>query len=220
MMDPIMLQKLTRIVHDERLERAACERLSRQARVTAQAAERRPSRVHLAVLRPGGLPHRATIRHRWRTAGRRRMRRRNDTMDMEPLAQNDARRGSGRAAREAGLRASDADRAVTAELLQRHYAAGRLETHEFEERIGSCYTARTVGELHDLVVDLPQPPARELEAGRSRAASDSMERLAMVAPLVLAAVAALTGAHVVWLVWPLLFFVPRNWLWHGRRRWN
>jgi hypothetical protein len=143
-------------------------------------------------------------------------------MDMEPLTQNDALRGSGRDAREAGVRASDADRAATAELLQRHYAAGRLETHEFEERIGRCYGARTIGALHDLVVDLPQPPARELEAGRSRAASYPMGRLALVAPLVLAlaAVAALTGAHVVWLVWPLSFFVLRNWLWHGRRKWN
>jgi hypothetical protein len=143
-------------------------------------------------------------------------------MDMEPLAQNDALRGSGRDGREAGVRASDADRAATAELLQRHYAAGRLETHEFEERIGRCYAARTIGALHELVVDLPQPPTRELEADRGRGASYRVGRLAMGAPLVLAlaAVAALTGAHVVWLVWPLSFFVLRASLWRGGRRWN
>jgi hypothetical protein len=122
----------------------------------------------------------------------------------------------------ADVRASDADRAATAELLQRHYAAGRLETQEFEDRIGRCYAVRTIGELHDLVADLPQAPARELGADLSRATSYRVGWLAMVAPLMLAlaVVAVLTGAHVVWLAWPLMFFALRAWLWHGGRRWS
>jgi hypothetical protein len=122
----------------------------------------------------------------------------------------------------AEVRASDADRAATAELLQRHYAAGRLETQEFEERIGRSYEARTTGQLHDLVVDLPQLMARELGADRGHAANFPVGGLAMVAPLALALVVAagLTGAHVVWLAWPLAFFALRAWLWRGGRRWS
>jgi hypothetical protein len=120
------------------------------------------------------------------------------------------------------VRASDADRAATAELLQRHYAAGRLETQEFEERIGRSYAARTTGELHDLIVDLPRFTARELGADRGHATTFPVGRLAMVAPLALALVVAagLTGAHVVWLAWPLMFFALRAWLWRGGRRWS
>jgi hypothetical protein len=143
-------------------------------------------------------------------------------MDMEPLARYDGLRGSGREARETGLRAADADRAATAELLQRHYAAGRLQTQEFEERIARCFAAKTMGELHDLVADLPRSSALAPEPASSRARSYPVGRLALVAPFVLVLVVAvgLTGAHAVWLAWPLAFFVLRAGLWHGRRGWG
>ncbi len=130
--------------------------------------------------------------------------------------------GGGRDSRVGALRASDADRAATAELLQRHYAAGRLEAHEFEERVGRCYAARTMGELDDLVADLPQNAARELAFDRTRAGLRPVGRLAMVVPLAVALVlvSGLTGAHVVWLAWPLAFFFLRAGLWHGWRGWS
>jgi hypothetical protein len=53
------------------------------------------------------------------------------------------------------LRASDADRDRTAALLREHHAVGRLTGEEFEERLGKVFAARTLGELDDLLADLP-----------------------------------------------------------------
>jgi len=47
------------------------------------------------------------------------------------------------------------ERAVKA--LGEHFAQGRLEPEEFEDRVGKAYTARTAGELDVLFQDLPRP---------------------------------------------------------------
>jgi len=53
------------------------------------------------------------------------------------------------------LRASDADRDRTAALLREHHAAGRLTAEEFHERLDAALNAKTLGELDDLLEDLP-----------------------------------------------------------------
>lgn len=53
------------------------------------------------------------------------------------------------------LRASDADRDRTADILREALAEGRLTAEEHAERIGAVYEARTHGELEPLVRDLP-----------------------------------------------------------------
>ncbi|MEU4208726.1 DUF1707 domain-containing protein [Streptomyces sp. NPDC026206] len=53
------------------------------------------------------------------------------------------------------LRASDADRDRTAEILREALAEGRLTAEEHAERVGAAYEARTHGELEPLVRDLP-----------------------------------------------------------------
>jgi Domain of unknown function (DUF1707) len=53
------------------------------------------------------------------------------------------------------LRASDDDRDRTASLLREHHAAGRLDAEEFNERLDKTFAAKTVGELDDLLSDLP-----------------------------------------------------------------
>jgi len=55
------------------------------------------------------------------------------------------------------MRASDADRDATLAQLSEHFQAGRLTQDEFEERSGQALTARTMGELGDLMTDLPCP---------------------------------------------------------------
>jgi len=65
------------------------------------------------------------------------------------------------------IRASDADRDRTAAALREHLAAGRLTTEEFDERLDKVYAAKTLGELDDLMADLPrtdlgQPPDASL----------------------------------------------------------
>jgi hypothetical protein len=53
------------------------------------------------------------------------------------------------------IRASDADRDRTAALLREHHAAGRLTAEEFSERLDKTYAAKTLGELDELLADLP-----------------------------------------------------------------
>jgi hypothetical protein len=53
------------------------------------------------------------------------------------------------------IRASDADRDRTAALLREHHAAGRLTAEEFHERLDAALNAKTLGELDDLLEDLP-----------------------------------------------------------------
>src|SRR5215471_5774785 len=69
------------------------------------------------------------------------------------------------------IRASDADRDRTAALLREHHAAGRLTADEFQERLDKVYKAKTLGELDDLLADLPaidlyKLPDASLDRGR------------------------------------------------------
>jgi len=53
------------------------------------------------------------------------------------------------------LRASDADRERTVNLLREHHAEGRLDIEEFHERLNAAYAAKTIGDLDTLLADLP-----------------------------------------------------------------
>jgi len=72
----------------------------------------------------------------------------------------------------AGPRASDAERERFTDILERHFAEGRLSPEEFSDRVDRALAARTLGELYELVADLPQLPAVERPgpgtAGRRR----------------------------------------------------
>jgi len=52
------------------------------------------------------------------------------------------------------LRASDAEREQTAELLRGAASEGRLDVEELEDRLGSVYTVRTRTELERLIADV------------------------------------------------------------------
>lgn len=53
------------------------------------------------------------------------------------------------------LRVSDAERAEVADRLSRHYADGRLDQVEFNERLEQAMSAKTQSDLGGLFVDLP-----------------------------------------------------------------
>src|SRR6202050_5862624 len=59
--------------------------------------------------------------------------------------------------RTAAMRASDADRDAALADLSEHFQAGRLTAEELDERTGQALTARTWGELTELLADLPAP---------------------------------------------------------------
>jgi hypothetical protein len=54
------------------------------------------------------------------------------------------------------IRVSDADRNAVAELLGQHYADGRLDQAEFDDRISRTMAAKTRGDLTGLFDDLPE----------------------------------------------------------------
>jgi hypothetical protein len=58
-----------------------------------------------------------------------------------------------------GMRASDADRERTADVLKAAVAEGRLRPEEYEHRLGAALSAHTYGELDRLVADLPAGPS-------------------------------------------------------------
>ncbi|PVZ09943.1 DUF1707 SHOCT-like domain-containing protein [Actinomycetospora cinnamomea] len=53
------------------------------------------------------------------------------------------------------VRASDSERELTVERLQRAVGNGRLSVEEFDQRVAAAYAATTRGELSDLTRDLP-----------------------------------------------------------------
>jgi len=57
-----------------------------------------------------------------------------------------------------GIRASDADRERAVEFVRSHAGEGRLTVDELEDRVGRALTAKTLGDLDDLVYDLPPLP--------------------------------------------------------------
>jgi hypothetical protein len=67
------------------------------------------------------------------------------------------------------LRASDAERERTVELLRAHAVEGRLTLEEFAQRIDTAYSSRTRDELDRVTADLPVDPAVPVQ-GRRRSA--------------------------------------------------
>jgi hypothetical protein len=74
------------------------------------------------------------------------------------------------------MRASDADRERTAELLREHHAVGRLTAEEFAERLEKVFAAKTRGELDALLSDLPAIDLYQLPAASIRPASRAVVR--------------------------------------------
>ena len=140
------------------------------------------------------------------------------------------------------IRASDADRDRTAALLREHHAAGRLTAEEFHERMDRALEARTLGELDELMTDLPAIDLYQLPDARVRRAPPHLGQSllpadpgghggpARFAPGVVAmgAWAAVTSALVAiwavaavvdggtWFPWWALIAIP--WIWAIVRR--
>jgi Domain of unknown function (DUF1707) len=124
------------------------------------------------------------------------------------------------AGRNPNMRAADADRERIAERLRNCHAEGRLDLAEFQERLERCYDAKTVGELDELVTDLP----RQNEQDERRSLGWFVPRRLRVAPLApiliaLIVISAATGHGVFWLWIPLVFVFCRMLWWRQTRSW-
>jgi hypothetical protein len=145
--------------------------------------------------------------------------------------------------KERSLRAANADRDAICDILRRQHVAGRLDTDEFAERYGRSLQAKTYAELDELIADLPADaePVSALGApvGRSPGGirTDNgnwrggtrwagwLLRLPLFIWLAVAvAIAVASGGRILWVAFPLLFFVrPLMWRsgWWGRSgRWG
>lgn len=107
------------------------------------------------------------------------------------------------------LRASDADRKAVVDELTRHCGEGRLTLGETEDRVAAAWEARTLGELRELLHDLPTtkrsgPPER-LRPPRSRRLFDVHLRIYLTVMAFLVLIWFLTDpGGYFWPIWPAL----------------
>jgi hypothetical protein len=129
------------------------------------------------------------------------------------------------------LRASNADRDAIGDMLRRHHVAGRLDTDEFAERYGRSLQAKTYAELDELIADLPADPEPASAPGpapfgtwpagnRRGNWGYGWGRLPRPVPVlawlaVVAAVALASGGRLIWVAFPLFFFVVRPLMWRS-----
>ncbi len=99
------------------------------------------------------------------------------------------------------LRVSDADRQAVTDRLSQHFADGRLDQAEFDDRVERAMSAKTRGDLTGLFTDLPEAGAPAVTGHPRR------RRHHPVLLLVLFVVLASAAGHLLW--WTV---VPVFWL--------
>jgi hypothetical protein len=104
------------------------------------------------------------------------------------------------------MRVSDADRQMVADRLATHFADGRLDQAEFDERVARAMSAKTRADLNGLFDDLPEPGHGGPRDSQAPMAAQPHRRRHPVLLVVLVVVVVLAAAHA-------LFAGP--WLWLG-----
>ncbi|MFI6076035.1 DUF1707 domain-containing protein [Actinoplanes sp. NPDC051343] len=94
------------------------------------------------------------------------------------------------------LRAADADRQKIADQLKSALDEGRLSLHEYDDRVGQAYAARTYGDLIALVDDLPRPGMSSADVAARGEADARREARRMPTALI-----------VLWTIWGALLAV-------------
>ena len=114
------------------------------------------------------------------------------------------------------LRIADSDRERAMADLANHYADGRLDHEEYDERLDAIWTARTRADLAVLFSDLPRPQAtrpapRPAPRLGSRQGSRNRTRVPLLPMLaVLIVLSVLLHAPFWLLVFPLMFLRGRH----------
>ena len=115
------------------------------------------------------------------------------------------------------MRAGDGDRQAVAEQLKTALDEGRLDLHEYDERLQQTYAAKTFGDLDGLVTDLPGTgPGAASGAAHRPAAPRRRPRSARCASRAVhrgwPRTAAWCGLRLIWAITPrrrrLLYFWP------------
>lgn len=119
----------------------------------------------------------------------------------------------------AGLRVGTAEREQAAAALGEHFAAGRLEVGEYDERVARAYSAKTTADLTALFTDLPQPAPPRVPPIAPPARQGGRRGVLQVAAIVgfVAAVTLVVTTHIFpFFLFPVLFLVIAR----GRRGWG
>jgi hypothetical protein len=111
------------------------------------------------------------------------------------------------------VRIGTAEREAAASALSEHFAAGRLDRDELEERLDRAYAAKTEADLGPLFQDLPRPalPVAAAEPHRAAGPGRSTGRSALL-------IAVLAFA-LVWMAvvrFPPFFLIPLVWIFVAR----
>ncbi|HWS33895.1 MAG TPA: DUF1707 domain-containing protein [Actinoplanes sp.] len=116
------------------------------------------------------------------------------------------------------MRAADGDRQQIADQLKAAVDEGRLSLHEYDERVGLAYAARTYAELLVLVQDLPRPGMTNAEVNaQARKAARRLPTALLVLWTIWGALTAvnvviyaLVAVSITELVypWPIWLLVP------------
>jgi hypothetical protein len=137
------------------------------------------------------------------------------------------------------MRAGDSDREAVASKLKSALDEGRLDLHEYDERLQQTYTAKTYGDLNGLLDDLPgtvplqqsqvqgyEPPVSAAQpqpaAQPQRVGGGQMARWVgpyagvIVISTVIWAITSISSRHLlyywpVWMLIPLIFGVFGQW---------
>lgn len=107
------------------------------------------------------------------------------------------------------LRASDAERHEAADLLARHFADGRLDQGELDERMGQAMGAKTRKDLAALLADLPPLDEPHDRPAPAVAAPPRARRRHLAGAV---AAVALVLVALSWLQHALFW---HGWLWPG-----
>jgi Domain of unknown function (DUF1707) len=110
---------------------------------------------------------------------------------------------------------STAERSEVADALSQHYAEGRLDVNEFNERIELATNAKTRSDLASLTTDLPSPDTGARVPIRQRAHPRLRSGL-VLAVVAGAAIWAMSAPHFGWIIATIVIFVVwRRIMGHG-----
>jgi len=108
-------------------------------------------------------------------------------------------------------RIADSDRERAMADLAMHYADGRLDHEEYDERLDAVWTARTRADLAVLFDDLPRPAVTYPPVRSALPTSRRGFRFPLLPVLALLIVLSVLFEAPLWLlVFPLLFFRSRH----------
>jgi len=129
------------------------------------------------------------------------------------MTQHRGRSRHRRADQRPDLRVSTAERSEVADALSQHFAEGRLDTIEFNERTEHAMTAKTRADLSTLLTDLPGHP--ESASAPSRRRRPRLSSAVVLVCLAIGAVWAASLPHAFWLLGAVLVWFA--WRHHSGR---